>query len=583
MSFLGNRSDSFGYSSTSYDHFNGDGVTTVFTLSRTVSANSDIEVIVNNVVQDPGVAYYIVNNPGVSTQLAFTGTPSVGTGNIAVIYRQFINAALGVSANSITAQSIAANTIQAYHLSSGLLNPIVNTFTGDNVTTSFTLSQAALSANSCLVTVNGITQNYPSNYSVNGTTLTFTSAPATSSVIRCTQQSIIGTGVVPIDGSITTSKYAANSIPTSAFVANTIPTTAFKANSITTNLIASVSNTTIVGLINSNQINTVSNTQITGNIISSQITSVANTQLTGTLTRTQLDNASSSGTGALSIPFGTTAQRPAANTVGYTRFNTDTGYSEYWTGTVWTPYGNSSTPTINYLVVAGGGGGATDSDVGGGGGAGGLLTGVTPITATQTYTVTVGGGGSQGSGPDSTGTGGGTNGSQGQSSSIGSLVTTVGGGYGGTRSQAGGSGGSGGGGGDAGAAGGSGTSGQGFPGGNAPPINSNGGWDQGAGGGAGGAAVNGTSSIPSTAGPGLASSISGSSVTYAAGGRGTQFLVGAANSGNGGSGCRNGGSGIVIISYPQTYKQAIATGTYSMSPVGTNYVYTFTGSGSITF
>ena len=217
-------------------------------------------------IQDPGVAYYIVNNPGSSTQLAFTGTPSVGTGNIAVIYRQFINASLGVSANSITAQSIAANTIQAYHLSSGLLNPIVNTFIGDNITTSFTLSQPALSANSCLVTVNGITQNYPVNYSVNGTTLTFTSAPATSSVIRCSQQSIISTGVVPIDGSITTSKYAANSIPTSAFVANTIPTNAHIPNSITANLIASVSNTSIVGLLQSGQIGSVSNTSIVGTL-----------------------------------------------------------------------------------------------------------------------------------------------------------------------------------------------------------------------------------------------------------------------------------------------------------------------------
>ena len=242
MSFLGNRPDSFGYSSTSYDHFNGDGVTTVFTLSRTVSANSDIEVIVNNVVQDPGVAYYIVNNPGVSTQLAFTGTPSVGTGNIAVIYRQFINAALGVSANSITAQSIAANTIQAYHLSSGLLNPIVNTFTGDGVTTSFTLSQTALSANSCLVTVNGITQNYPTNYSVNGTTLSFTSAPALSAVIRCSQQSIISAGVVPIDGSITTGKYAANSIPTLAFKANSITSSILATTGVTPGTYGDIAN-----------------------------------------------------------------------------------------------------------------------------------------------------------------------------------------------------------------------------------------------------------------------------------------------------------------------------------------------------
>ena len=331
-------------------------------------------------IQDPGVAYYIVNNPGSSTQLAFTGTPSVGTGNIAVIYRQFINASLGVSANSITAQSIAANTIQAYHLSSGLLNPIVNTFIGDNITTSFTLSQPALSANSCLVTVNGITQNYPVNYSVNGTTLTFTSAPATSSVIRCSQQSIISTGVVPIDGSITTSKYAANSIPTSAFVANTIPTNAHIPNSITANLIASVSNTSIVGLLQSGQIGSVSNTSIVGLLQSGQIGSVSNTSIVGTIVPNQLS------TGAL-----------IWNSSGAVLANGSYGT----TGQVLTSAGSAASPTwVNnpYQIqvyawgggAAGGGGGSSPNPAGGGGGA---ANGYINVNPSQTLIAFVGGGG----------------------------------------------------------------------------------------------------------------------------------------------------------------------------------------------
>jgi hypothetical protein len=39
----------------------------------------------------------------------------------------------------------------------------------------------------------------------------------------------------------------------------------------------------------------------------------------------------------------------------------------------------------------------------------------------------------------------------------------------------------------------------------------------------------------------------------------------------------------VIISYPSSYKLAIATGTYSQTTSGSNYVFTFTGSGTITF
>jgi hypothetical protein len=44
-----------------------------------------------------------------------------------------------------------------------------------------------------------------------------------------------------------------------------------------------------------------------------------------------------------------------------------------------------------------------------------------------------------------------------------------------------------------------------------------------------------------------------------------------------------GGSGVVIISYPNTYKLATATGTYAQTSSGGNYIFTFTGSGTITF
>jgi hypothetical protein len=206
-----------------------------------------------------------------------------------------------------------------------------------------------------------------------------------------------------------------------------------------------------------------------------------------------------------------------------------------------------SSGTVEYLIVAGGGGGATDLDVGGGGGAGGLITGSLTITP-QSFSIVVGAGGTGGTSSYTPGTGGGGNGSKGGNSSAFGL-TAIGGGYGGTRYQPGGSGGSGGGGGDGGAAGGAGTSGQGYAGGTAPDMNANSGWDEGGGGGAGGAA---SSYNP---GPGVTNSISGTAVTYAAGGRGQGTTTAAANTGNGGRGANNtadstGGSGIVIIRYP---------------------------------
>ena len=245
----------------------------------------------------------------------------------------------------------------------------------------------------------------------------------------------------------------------------------------------------------------------------------------------------------------------------------------------------SLSPNVEYLIVAGGGGGATDADVGGGGGGGGLLTGSVVVTA-QTYSVVVGAGGLRGTGPDSTGTGGGTNGGNGGNSSFAGL-TAIGGGGGGTRGNAGQAGGSGGGGGDASMPGGAGTAGQGFAGGAGPGMNSNAGRDSGGGGGAGGAAV-----APNLAGPGLFNSIGGG--VFAKGGVGSQaglgFNAGANNTGDGGDGTRAGGSGIVVIRYPITAPVAFVAPTATggtITPVverGITYrVHSFTTTGNNNF
>ena len=64
------------------DSFNGNASTTAFTLSQTVSANTDIEVLVDNVQQSPYDSSYSVSG----TTLTFSGAPSAGTNNVYVIY-----------------------------------------------------------------------------------------------------------------------------------------------------------------------------------------------------------------------------------------------------------------------------------------------------------------------------------------------------------------------------------------------------------------------------------------------------------------------------------------------------------------
>ncbi len=64
------------------DRFSGNNSTTNFTMSRSVGDTTDIDVFVENVRQEPTIAYTVSG-----TTLAFTGTPATGTNNIYVVHK----------------------------------------------------------------------------------------------------------------------------------------------------------------------------------------------------------------------------------------------------------------------------------------------------------------------------------------------------------------------------------------------------------------------------------------------------------------------------------------------------------------
>jgi hypothetical protein len=151
MSFIGNRPDSFGYSSTTYDHFSGTGSQTVYTLSRSVSANSDIFVTVNSVPQDPGVAYYVTD----LNTLTFTSAPSALANNIVVVYRNFVQSSLGiaVAAKSITSYQLATDISVDGSISSSIMGT-TNRITLNSIIPANT---NAISINSVQIAVGGST------------------------------------------------------------------------------------------------------------------------------------------------------------------------------------------------------------------------------------------------------------------------------------------------------------------------------------------------------------------------------------------------------------------------------------------
>jgi hypothetical protein len=197
----------------------------------------------------------------------------------------------------------------------------------------------------------------------------------------------------------------------------------------------------------------------------------------------------------------------------------------------------SNSGVVDILIVGGGGGAGTGQGnvaqgfVSGAGGGGGVVFLSNIFLNAGTYATTVGaGGGSQG------------NGSSSSFALSSKSIFAYGGGTSGTSAP-----GSGGGGGWFGGVGGGGSS-QTEQGNSGASGTSQSNSSQGAGGGAGGAASG------STAGVGVANSITGSSVTYGTGGSGVGRAAGAANRGQGGAGASAwdqsgalGGSGVVIV------------------------------------
>ncbi len=181
--------------------FTADGSTTTFTLNYTVGSSSAILVSVSGVLQEPEVAYNIASG---GTTIVFTGAPESGETIFLVYLGVAYDAGTLLGTGAITGQTAESSVadddlILIYDTSATALRKMTkanfapsvslsyavnSNLTGDGSTTGFTIGTSSRSQNDILVTVNGVVFHPSDDYTLSGTTLTFSTPPSASAEIR---------------------------------------------------------------------------------------------------------------------------------------------------------------------------------------------------------------------------------------------------------------------------------------------------------------------------------------------------------------------------------------------------------------
>jgi len=210
MAYIGKRpTDSF-RSLAVKDTFTGDGSTVAFDISQECGSANDLMVFVDNVRQEPGSgkSYTLgVDGSNLLKRITFDAAPDASaeiyvinpTLSPEVIQTAEISKDLTTSAftgqTELAALAADNDVFLVYDTSAGVLKKIqksniaatlsyvTRNYTGDNSDTTFTVT-SGVTVDNCLVMENGVVQKPTSDYTVSGTTLTFTTAPATGVAIQ---------------------------------------------------------------------------------------------------------------------------------------------------------------------------------------------------------------------------------------------------------------------------------------------------------------------------------------------------------------------------------------------------------------
>ena len=210
MAYIGKRPTDTFRSLAVKDTFTGDGSTVAFDISQECGSANDLMVFVDNVRQEPGSgkSYTLgVDGSNLLKRITFDAAPDASA-EIYVINPTLSPEIISVASlandlktNAFTDQTELAalaaddDVFLVYDTSAGVLKKIqksniaatlsyvTRNYTGDNSDTTFTVT-SGVTVDNCIVTENGVVQKPTSDYTVSGTTLTFTTAPATGVAIQ---------------------------------------------------------------------------------------------------------------------------------------------------------------------------------------------------------------------------------------------------------------------------------------------------------------------------------------------------------------------------------------------------------------
>jgi len=140
MSYIGNTSTTQAFT-PAIDYFSGNASTTAFTLSRPVASVAQVQVVVNNVAQNPSSAYTISSNT-----ITFTSAPSSGTNNIYVYYTSPITDVIAPGQGTVGTTALVDASVTTAKLASTTGSGAVVLATSPTITTPVISSLSSASA-----------------------------------------------------------------------------------------------------------------------------------------------------------------------------------------------------------------------------------------------------------------------------------------------------------------------------------------------------------------------------------------------------------------------------------------------------